>query len=70
MDFWHDAAAQKRWLRRIALLIGLLLVPVFGYVAVCLASPAAWIMADCFLIPAYFYAMRTLKKAMPDAVTA
>ena len=26
MDFWHDAAAQKRWLRRFALLIGLLLV--------------------------------------------
>ena len=30
MDFWHDAAAQKRWLRRFALLIGLLLVPVFA----------------------------------------
>ena len=50
--------------------VSLLLVPVFGYMAICLASPAAWIMADCFLIPAYFYAMRTLKKAMPDAVTA
>ena len=50
--------------------VSLLLVPVFGYMAVCLASPAAWIMADCFLVPAYFYAMRTLKKAMPDAVTA
>ena len=49
--------------------VSLLLVPVFGYAAVCLASPAAWILADCFLIPAYCYAMRTLKKAMPDAVT-
>ena len=29
MDFWHDAAAQKRLLRRFALLTGLLLVPVF-----------------------------------------
>lgn len=27
MDFWHDAAAQKRWLRRFALLIALLLLP-------------------------------------------
>ena len=49
--------------------VSLLLVPVFGYAAVCLASPAAWILADCFLIPAYCYAMRTLKKAMADAVT-
>lgn len=28
MDFWHDAARQKRWLRRFVLLILLLLVPV------------------------------------------
>ena len=28
MDFWHDAAAQKRWLRRFALLTGVLLLPV------------------------------------------
>lgn len=32
---------------------GFLLVPIFGYVAVCLASPVAWIFADAFLIPAY-----------------
>lgn len=28
MDFWHDAALQKRWLRRFVLLILLLLLPV------------------------------------------
>ena len=28
MDVWHDAAAQKRWLRRFALLTGVLLLPV------------------------------------------
>lgn len=39
MDFWHDAAAQKRWLRRFALLIGLLLVPVFVLAA--FARPSA-----------------------------
>ena len=30
MDFWHDAAAQKRWLRRFVLLTAVLLVPVFA----------------------------------------
>lgn len=28
MDFWHDAATQKRWLRRFVLLILILLLPV------------------------------------------
>lgn len=28
MDFWHDAAAQKRWLRRFVLMIVVLLLPV------------------------------------------
>ena len=28
MDFWHDAAAQKRWLRRFILAIAVLLIPV------------------------------------------
>lgn len=27
MDFWHDAASQKRWLRRLVLLIVILLLP-------------------------------------------
>lgn len=33
---------------------GLCLVPWLGFRAVCFASPAAWIMADLFLFPAYF----------------
>lgn len=37
---------------------GLCLVPVFGYDAVCFANPAAWIMADIFLFPAYFSCIR------------
>lgn len=36
------------------------LVPVFGFSAACFASPAAWIMADLFLIPAYFHCCRKL----------
>ena len=37
---------------------GLCLVPYLGFDAVCFASPAAWIMADAFLFPAYFYCMK------------
>lgn len=37
---------------------GLCLVPWLGYQAVCFASPAAWIMADVFLVPAYFYCLK------------
>lgn len=36
----------------------LLLVPSLGFNAVCFASPAAWIMADVFLFPAYFHCMK------------
>ena len=39
MDFWHDTAAQKRWLRRFALLTGVLLLPVL--VLAVFARPSA-----------------------------
>ncbi len=32
--------------------VGMILVPAFGYTAACFASPAAWVCADLFLIPA------------------
>lgn len=41
-------------------LAGFLLVPVFGFVAVCLASPLAWIFADAFLIPAFFHGRKKM----------
>lgn len=41
--------------------VGTFLVPVMGYQAACMASPAAWIAADLFLFPAYFWAMRKLR---------
>ena len=34
--------------------VAFVLVPIFGYAAVCYASPLAWIFADIFLIPACF----------------
>lgn len=43
-------------------LVGFALVPVFGYTAACFASPAAWIFADAFLIPAYYQVKRKLAK--------
>ena len=47
-------------------LVGLVFVPVFGFSAACFASPAAWIFADAFLIPAFFYTRNKLKKRWQD----
>lgn len=38
--------------------VALCLVPVFGFQAVCIASPAAWVLADLFLFPAYFLCLK------------
>lgn len=43
-------------------LTGMLLVPAFGFTAACLAGPIAWLMADSFLIPAYFAVMRRVRR--------
>ena len=43
---------------------GVILVPAFGFVGACFASPLAWIFADAFLIPAYFYVRRRLEKIL------
>ena len=39
-----------------------LLVPVLGFAAACFASPAAWVLADLFLLPAYLYCYRRLSQ--------
>lgn len=43
-------------------LVGFFGIPLFGYTAVCLASPLAWIFADCFLIPAFYHCLKRLRK--------
>ena len=43
-------------------LVGVLLVPIFGYLVICFASPLAWLMADCFLVPAFHSCMGKLRK--------
>lgn len=39
---------------------GMVLVPVFGVYGAAFSSPLAWVLADAFLVPAYFYVMRKL----------
>lgn len=40
-------------------------VPLLGYTAVCFASPAAWVLADLFLFPAFFYSLKILRRRFP-----
>ena len=42
----------------------LCLVPSLGFNAVCFASPAAWVLADLFLVPAYHFCLnRRIREA-------
>ena len=47
-------------------LAGFLLVPVFGFVAAGFASPLAWVLADIFLIVAYFKVMKKTERLFTD----
>ena len=42
--------------------VSLWAVPAFGFDAACLASPLAWLLADCFLVPIYFHDMHILQR--------
>jgi len=41
---------------------GFVLVPHFGFICVSLGSPLAWVCADLFLIPAYLWVMKQLRR--------
>ena len=47
--------------------VGGVFVPIFGYTAACFASPAAWLCADLFLLPACIHCIRRLRKLFPAA---
>ena len=47
--------------------VGYLIVPVVGFTAACFASPAAWICADLFLIPACLGCIAHLRRSSPIA---
>lgn len=40
---------------------GFVLVPVFGFTAACFGNPFAWLLADLFLVPAFFHVQKKLK---------
>ena len=42
--------------------VALAMVPTLGFNAVCFANPAAWLLADCFLFPLFFWSYNKLKK--------
>lgn len=42
------------------ILVSLLAVPTFGYVAVCCGDSTAWVFANAFLIPAFIYVYRRI----------
>ena len=48
--------------------VAVLLVPRFGFIAICLASPAAWILADIFLIPAFIMVRNKLRRIFSGQV--
>lgn len=45
-------------------IMGFVLVPKFGFVCVCFASPLAWVAADLFLVPTLFICIKTKKKQL------
>ena len=48
-------------------LIGFAGIPLFGFPAACFASPLAWIMADAFLIPAFYWCLRRFTRLVNRA---
>lgn len=47
--------------------VALCLVPHFGYDAVCFANPVAWVLADMFLIPAFFVCFNIIQRRIKRA---
>lgn len=43
---------------------GAVFIPWLGFNAACFASPFAWVLADVFLIPAYFYCSKKLRERL------
>ena len=43
-------------------LVSLVAVPFWGYVAVCFGDSTAWVFADAFLVPAFFYVYRQIRR--------
>lgn len=48
-------------------LVALVIAPMFGYTAICFANPTAWIFADAFLIPIFFYCYKKMSERFSAA---
>lgn len=44
------------------ILVSLIAVPIWGYTAVCFGDSTAWLFADIFLIPAFYYVYKRIKQ--------
>lgn len=51
-------------------IFGFCLAGIWVYSAICFANPAAWVLADCFLVPAYFVCVKRLKRRAAPASAA
>ena len=47
--------------------VSLWLVPALAWTGVCFGDPVAWVLADLFLIPAFLWLYKHLKKENADA---
>lgn len=43
-------------------LVAIVFVPIYGFPAVCFASPVAWVLADLFLFPAFYYCIKKFNR--------
>ena len=46
------------------ILVAVLSARYFGFAGICLAHPTAWLFADLFLIPAFFYCRRRVAASL------
>ena len=49
--------------------VSLWVVPLFGFLGVCYGDPLAWTAADMFLLPAFYFVMRKLRRRQAMART-
>lgn len=42
--------------------LGIVAVPMFGYIAACFSATLAWFLADLFIIPAYFVSLKKVRR--------
>ena len=48
-------------------LVSLFVVPLLGFLGVCIGDPAAWVAANIFLLPAFWHVYNKLKKTVTKA---